>query len=82
MSWLLRDRYAAIDSIAHVGCPLLVIAADHDSVVPTTLSRQLFAAAVEPKQLLIVEDTDHNDEELLAGPRVIAAVRTFLSGIE
>ena len=82
VSWLLRDRYAAIDSIAHVGCPLLVIAADHDSVVPTTLSRQLFAAAVEPKQLLIVEDTDHNDEELLAGPRVIAAVRTFLSGIE
>jgi fermentation-respiration switch protein FrsA (DUF1100 family) len=82
VKWLLQDRYASIDSIARVGCPVLVIAADHDSVVPTTLSRQLFAAAVEPKQLVIVEGADHNDDELLAGPRVISAVRSFLGGIE
>jgi uncharacterized protein len=82
VSWLLRDRYASVESIARVGCPVLVIAADHDSVVPTTLSRQLFTAAAEPKQLVIVEGMDHNDDELLAGPRVIAAVLTFLNGIE
>ena len=82
VNWLLRDRYASVDSIGRVGCPVLVIAADHDSVVPTTLSRQLFAATAEPKQLVIVEGTDHNDEELLAGPRVIGAVRMFLNGLE
>ena len=32
---MLIDRFASIDRIRDIRCPLLVIAADHDSVVPT-----------------------------------------------
>lgn len=76
---MLTDRFASIDRIRDVRCPLLVIAADHDSIVPTDLSRRLFEAALEPKRLVIIERTDHNDYELLAGQRVVVAVDDFLN---
>jgi fermentation-respiration switch protein FrsA (DUF1100 family) len=71
---LLRDRYESIRLIDRIGCPLVVIAAAHDSIVPTALSRRLYEVAREPKRLVIVEGADHNDLALVAGPRVIEAV--------
>jgi len=76
---MLIDRFASIDRIREIRCPLLVIAADHDSVVPTGLSRRLFEAALEPKRLAIIDRTDHNDHELLSGQRVVDAITDFLS---
>jgi hypothetical protein len=77
---LLRDRFASLERIPLVKSPTLVIAGRDDSIVPAPLSEQLFAAApASPKQLLIVENADHNDYELLAGPRVIDAVVDFLN---
>ncbi len=78
---MLIDRFASIDRIRDIRCPLLVIAADHDSVVPTALSRRLFEAALEPKRLAIIDRTDHNDYELLAGQRVVTAITSFLSSM-
>jgi uncharacterized protein len=75
---LLTDRYASIDRIAEIRCPLLVISGDRDSVIPVDQSRRLFEAAREPKRLVIVERADHNDYELLAGQRVLAAILEFL----
>jgi fermentation-respiration switch protein FrsA (DUF1100 family) len=77
---LLADRFASIDRIRDIRSPLLVIAAERDSVVPSDQSRRLFAAALEPKRLLILERTDHNDYELLAGSRMLAAVADFVGG--
>jgi fermentation-respiration switch protein FrsA (DUF1100 family) len=78
---MLIDRFASIDRIRDIRCPLLVIAADHDSVVPTGLSRRLFEAALEPKRLAIIDRTDHNDYELLAGQRVVTTVLEFLEQV-
>jgi uncharacterized protein len=75
--WLLADRFASVDVIAGIDAPLLVIAAAHDSVVPSEQSRRLFDAAREPKRLLIIEGVDHNDFELVAGPKVIAAIASL-----
>jgi fermentation-respiration switch protein FrsA (DUF1100 family) len=78
VGWLLRDRFPSIERISRIGCPLLVIAAAQDSIVPTELSRRLFDAAREPKQLVIVQNVGHNDEALVAGPEIVAAVAGFL----
>jgi len=43
--WLLRDRYASIDRIAAIPCPVLAIAAERDSVVPAVLSRRQIGRA-------------------------------------
>jgi fermentation-respiration switch protein FrsA (DUF1100 family) len=82
VSWLLRDRFASIDLISRIGCPLLVIAGRNDRIVPLDQSRRLFDAAPKPKRLVIVEGADHNDEALLAGPEVIGAVGEFLRDLE
>jgi fermentation-respiration switch protein FrsA (DUF1100 family) len=75
---LLRDRFASIDRIPDVGAPLLVIAGDRDRIVPARSSRALFDAAAEPKRWVEIPGADHNDLELLAGRRMIAAIEDFL----
>ena len=75
----LRDRYPSIDRIGALSCPLLVIGGDDDGVVPLDDTRLLFDAAVEPKQLFVIEGADHNDEELMWGPRVLGEIARFLS---
>lgn len=78
---LLRDRYPSIERIGRIGCPLLVIAGERDSIVPKRLSRRLFEAALEPKRWHVVPGADHNDLELLAGRELIAATVELLDGV-
>ena len=51
---LLRDRFAAIDDIRRVDCPVLVMAGDRDRVVPLDESRRLCDAMRSPKELVIL----------------------------
>ena len=76
---LLRDRFASLDAIGDVGCPVLVIAGDHDRIVPVGQSRRLYDEVRAPKELLIIAGADHNDRELGAGEEMMAAVVRFLS---
>lgn len=76
--WLLRDRYASLSRVRQLHVPLLVITAEHDSIVPADQSRRLYAAAPGPKRLLVLPGVDHNDYELLAGPQMIHAITQWL----
>jgi pimeloyl-ACP methyl ester carboxylesterase len=49
--------------------------------VPASHSRRLFAAAPQPKRMVVLEGADHNDHELHAGPRLLAELRSFLAGV-
>jgi fermentation-respiration switch protein FrsA (DUF1100 family) len=76
---LLLDRYPSIERIASVSVPMLVIAGDHDDIVPESLSRRLYDAAGEPKRYVVVPAAGHNDTELLDGPLMLAEIASFLS---
>jgi fermentation-respiration switch protein FrsA (DUF1100 family) len=80
VGWMLRDRYPSIERIGRLQCPLLVIAGDADAIVPAELSRKLFDAAPEPKQLIVVPDADHNDLEFSKGQVWIDDLARFLKG--
>jgi len=75
---LLRDRYVAIDRIAHVRAPLLVIAGGNDRIVPLEQSRRVHDAARSPKAFVVIEGADHNDAALNAGPIVVAETMRLL----
>ena len=77
--FLLQDRYAAMDDITRVTCPVLVLAGDRDRIIPLGLSRRLYEAATSMKELVIVAGADHNDFELLAGAEMLAAIKRFLA---
>src|SRR3954469_21470646 len=76
---LLLDRYPSIDRIASLSAPLLVIAGDRDDIVPASLSRRLFDAAVEPKRYVVIRGAGHNDPDLLDGPQMLDEVDRWLS---
>lgn len=59
--WMLHDRYNNIDKISEIKMPLLMIHGDQDSVVPLKYGQKLFAAANEPKKMVIIEGGHHSD---------------------
>lgn len=77
-SLLLRDRYPSLGRIADVDSPVLVVAGSADSIVPTGLSRELYEAASEPKELLVIDGASHNDRALLDGSEMLKAIVEFL----
>jgi fermentation-respiration switch protein FrsA (DUF1100 family) len=54
------NRFDSAHKLASVHCPVLVTHGDPDSIIPTAQGRALFAAANEPKQLLIYPGSGHN----------------------
>ncbi len=56
-------------------------AGGRDRIVPAEHSRRLFAAAPQPKRLVVLDGADHNDHDLLAGPRLLAELRAFVAAV-
>jgi fermentation-respiration switch protein FrsA (DUF1100 family) len=81
VSLLLADRYDAAGRAGRLAAPLLVVAGGRDRIVPAAHSRRLFEAAPEPKRFVLLPGADHNDLDLLAGPRLLAEVMAFLRGV-
>jgi uncharacterized protein len=81
VSLLLRDRYDSAALAGRLAAPLLVLAGARDRIVPAAHSRRLFAAAPQPKRLAVLDGADHNDNDLLAGPWLLAELRRFLAGV-
>ena len=65
--WLLSQKFDSIDKIADIHMPLLVVHGLDDRYVPPRFSQQLFEAAQQPKQLLLVPGASHNNSMSLAG---------------
>jgi uncharacterized protein len=81
VSLLLRDRYDSAARVGRLTAPLLVVAGGRDRIVPATHSRRLFAAAPQPKRLVVLDGAGHNDHDLLAGPRLMEELSAFLAGV-
>lgn len=61
--WLRRvgkNRFESARKLASVHCPVLIVHGDPDRTIPTDNARRLYAAANEPKRLLLVPGADHN----------------------
>lgn len=79
ISAMLRDHYPSLDRIGSLAVPTLVVAGDADAIVPLEQSRALYAAARDPKQLLVIPGADHNDADLVAGQEMLHAVAAFIT---
>lgn len=78
---LIRDRFPIDAQIANVRAPVLIIAGEADDIVPVRFSRAVHERAAEPKRLVVFAGVGHNDPELLAGERMIAAIIEFLAEV-
>jgi fermentation-respiration switch protein FrsA (DUF1100 family) len=60
LRFLFRSQFDSARKLQKVSSPVLITHGDPDPVIPTHQSRLLFAAANEPKKLLIFPGTGHN----------------------
>jgi fermentation-respiration switch protein FrsA (DUF1100 family) len=75
--WLLRDRYDSLPRVAKVRAPVLVIVAEHDTIVSRARSDALIAA-VPPDNLqtLLIAGATHNGID--AFPSYLQSLKEFL----
>jgi hypothetical protein len=71
---LLNQRFDSLNKVQALSMPILFIHGSADRVVPTHMSQSLFAAAPEPKQLLLVLQAGHHDVGELGGDQYLQAI--------
>lgn len=59
--WLLSQKFDSLEKIDQIGMPLLVVHGTDDRYVPPRFSEQLYEAARQPKEMLMVEGATHNN---------------------
>lgn len=59
--WLMQTRLDSLSKIGDYHGPLLMAHGTADRIVPIEFGRRLFAAANEPKKLIVLPGHDHND---------------------
>jgi pimeloyl-ACP methyl ester carboxylesterase len=71
---LMWDRFDSRDKVATIDAPLMIVHGDADDVVPVARGMALFAAAREPKRLLVLPRVGHWIDPIQA----FGAIRGFL----
>ncbi|MCC6380070.1 MAG: alpha/beta hydrolase [Burkholderiales bacterium] len=61
IDWLVTQKFGTIDRIAKVPAPVLIVHGTGDLRVPYRFSEALYAAAREPKRLVLVKGGGHYD---------------------
>ena len=76
--WLLSQKFDSLDKIADINMPVLIVHGTEDRYVPARFSEELFAAAREPKNLLLVPGGTHNNSMRLGRDAYSQAIRMLL----
>jgi len=75
--FLIWDRFETVKRVKERTCPLLVLHAGEDEIVPSDLGWKVFEAAAEPKRWLVVPEVGHN-ELPLGHPLLVKTLSEFM----
>lgn len=59
LHWILKNRFESARKISKVKCPVLIAHGEADDIIPAEQGRKVFAAAPEPKKLLLIPHGSH-----------------------
>ena len=76
---LLHQRFESIEKVKLLQIPVLFIHGTDDTVIPVNMSKQLYGAAPNPKQLFIVANAGHNNTAKIAGVEYFKTVKKFVN---
>jgi hypothetical protein len=71
-------KWASDEKISAITIPKLFLHGEQDTIIPLRLGQKLFAAAVEPKEFVVLPNTDHNDTFIAGGKTYYQAIRKFI----
>ena len=75
---LLNQRFASLKKIAALKMPVLIIHGTWDQRVPVEMGKQLYAAAPEPKTLLLIEGGEHSNSSAVGWVEYRDALADFI----
>ncbi|NEW44118.1 alpha/beta hydrolase [Nocardia cyriacigeorgica] len=75
---LIPDAYPSLRRIPELRVPVLLMHGDQDELLPLEHARRLYAAAPDPKKLVVYPGAGHNDIIALAGGLWIDTVTTWV----
>ena len=75
---LAKNKLDSVRKLQTVNCPVLVAHGGRDEIIPVAQGRALYAAAREPKRLIIVERAGHNDLVSTGGSDYLNSVAQFI----
>ncbi|NEP81770.1 MAG: alpha/beta hydrolase [Okeania sp. SIO3B3] len=81
LNLLVTQKFDFINKVKLLEMPVLFIHGMEDRVVPAAMSQKLFAAAAEPKKLLLIPNAGHNDLAQVDSDRYIATIKEFFDWI-
>ncbi len=78
IGYLLNQRFESLQKMPELKIPLLIIHGTWDKKVPVAMAKQLYAAAPQPKQLLLIEGGEHNNSGAVGWVEYRDAVTAFV----
>lgn len=76
---LLTQHFDSLAKVAKVAVPIMFVHGTGDRYVPHTMSERLYAAAQEPKRLLLIDNAGHSNISRVAFERYSSAMRDFIT---
>jgi fermentation-respiration switch protein FrsA (DUF1100 family) len=79
--WMVLDRWDSHARVDRINAPLLLMHGLRDRTIPVRFGRRLFAAAAEPKEILLVDDAEHSNlyDTPVVSRKVIEFVRSHVT---
>ncbi|MDJ0555627.1 MAG: alpha/beta hydrolase [Microcoleaceae cyanobacterium MO_207.B10] len=81
LNLLITQKFDFINKVKSLQMPVFFIHGMNDKIVPATMSQRLFAAAPEPKKLLLIPNAGHDDLTQVDSDRYLAALQEFFNHI-
>ncbi|MGW4740884.1 alpha/beta hydrolase [Nocardia xishanensis] len=78
---LIPDAYPNLRRIGSLAAPVLIMHGDRDELLPLRNAERLYAAASEPKRLVVVPGAGHNDVIALLGGEWPATLRAWATEV-
>ena len=74
---ILNQKFDSLSKLESLEVPLLFIHGEEDDIVPASMSKTLFDAAIAPKRLWLVEGANHNDVAKVSGDTYLQKIIEF-----
>ena len=78
IGYLLHQRFDSVQKVPQLNIPVLFIHGTWDKKVPVAMARQLYAAAPEPRKLLLIEGGEHNNSGTVGWVEYRSALSAFI----
>lgn len=79
IGWLLNQRFESLQKVPELKIPVLFIHGTWDKKIPVSMAKQLYAAAPQPKTLVLIEGGEHNNSGGIGWVEYRDAVSAFVA---